>query len=101
MIKQYEVNPALTDSLSIFALDQAKIAIKQQFRFAANERVASNEQVKGIIDWCVAKGLRRVTEDGGLSLQEYVKRIEKVKKSVKRHSLFGPRGYYEFIRKFM
>ena len=101
LIKQYEINPALTDSLCIFALDQAKVAIKQQFGFAANDRVTGNEQVKGMIDWCVAVGVQRVKEDGDLSLKEYVKRIEKVKKSVKRHSLFGPRGYYHFIRKFV
>ena len=101
LIKQYEINPALTDSLCIFALDQAKVAIKQQFGFAANERVTGNEQVKGMIDWCVAVGLQRVKEDGDLSLKEYVKRIEKVKKSVKRHSLFGPRAYYEFIKQFI
>ncbi len=96
LMKQYEINPALTDSLCIFALDQAKVAIKQSFGFAANERVTDNEQVKGIIDWCVAVGVQRVKKDGDLSLKEYVKRIEKVKKSVKRHSLFGPRGYYQF-----
>ncbi len=54
-----------------------------------------------MIDGCVAVGVQRVKEDGDLSLKEYVKRIEKMKKSVKRHSLFGPRGYYQFIRKFI
>ena len=100
LMKQYEINPALTDSLCVFALDQAKVAIKQSFGFAANERVTDNQQLKGIIDWCVAVGVQRIKEDGDLSLKEYVKRIEKVKKSVKRHSLFGPRGYYQFVRKF-
>ena len=98
--EQYEINPALTDSQCIFALENAKVAIKKQFGFAANERVANNEQAKGIIDWCVAVGLQRVKEDRDLSLKEYVKRIEKVRKSVVRHAVFGPRGYYEFISKF-
>ncbi|MES9903526.1 MAG: hypothetical protein ABW168_12740 [Sedimenticola sp.] len=43
LMKQYEINPALTDSnpaltdsLCLFALDQTKVAIKQSFGFAAN-----------------------------------------------------------------
>ncbi|MES9903527.1 MAG: hypothetical protein ABW168_12745 [Sedimenticola sp.] len=63
--------------------------------------VTDNQQVKEIIDWCVTVGVQRAKEDGDLSLKEYVKRIEKVKKSVKRHSLFGPRGYYQFVAKFL
>ncbi|MES9902457.1 MAG: hypothetical protein ABW168_07215 [Sedimenticola sp.] len=36
LMQQYEINPALTDSLCLFALDQTKVAIKQSFGFAAN-----------------------------------------------------------------
>ncbi|MFO8146283.1 MAG: hypothetical protein R6U03_02725 [Gillisia sp.] len=36
-----------------------------------------------------------------LSLKEYVKRIDKVKRSVERHAKYGKRGYYEFIKNFL
>ena len=100
LMKEYENNPDLTDMTCIFALEHAKIAIKKQFGFASNEKVTDLEEVRGIIDWCVTLGLGRVKENQDLPLKEYVKRIEKVKKSVKRHSKFGARAYYEFIKKF-
>lgn len=34
---QYERHPGLTDERCAFALDQAKIAVKQRFGFAKNE----------------------------------------------------------------
>ncbi len=100
LVKQYEHHPDLTDTICIFALEQAKVAIKKQFGFACNEKVTDLEQARGIIDWCVVVGLERVKDNQDLSLKEYVKRIEKIRKSVSRHSRFGSRGYYEFTRKF-
>lgn len=100
LMREYENNPDLTDITCMFALEHAKVAIKKQFGFAGNEKVTHLEQAKGIIEWCVTIGLGRVKESQDLSLKEYVKRIEKVRKSVRRHSRFGTRGYYEFIKKF-
>ncbi len=37
--KQYDLQPELTDTLCIWAIDNAKIGIKQQWGFAKNERV--------------------------------------------------------------
>ena len=74
--EEYENNNNLTDIKTIFALENAKIAIKQEFGFAINE----------IND---------------LNLKEYVKRIDKIKRSVERHSEYGRRGYYEFIKDFV
>ena len=96
---EYEANPALTDVVCMYALDNAKVAVKKKLGYAKNENVTDLEEVQGIIDWCVAIGVERINED--LTLKEYLKRIEKVKKSVRRHSVYGKRSYYEFIRQFI
>ncbi len=99
---QYEAQAALTDAVCILALDSAKIAIKKHFGFAKNERVSDHPLAKGIIDWCVAVGIERIDKINGLTLAEYVARIEKIKRSVIRHSTDGgPRAYHEFIRNFV
>jgi len=99
--QQYETNSRLTDSLCILALDNAKIAIKQQFGYARNERVSSDENVQGIIDWCVSVGLERIDKVNDLSLKEYVSRIEKIKGPVILHAGDGSRSYYHFIKNFL
>jgi len=83
---QYEQNPKLTDAQCMFALESAKIAIKREFGYAKIESITNREEVQGIIQWCVAPGLER---------------IEKIRKSVNRHSKYGSRGYYEFIKKYV
>ena len=98
---EYENNPGLTDTLCIFALDNAKIAIKQSFGFAKNERVKTQPNTEGIINSCLEIGKVRIDNVNNLSLKEYLKRIDKVQASVKRHSSFGTRGYYEFIKKYV
>ena len=75
---QYEINPHLTDSICIRALDGAKIAIKQQFGYAQNERVVSDENTRAVIDWCVSVGMERIDKINCLTLKEYVARIEKI-----------------------
>ena len=97
---EYEKNDNLTDIKTIFALDNAKIAIKQEFGFAKNENVSVDDDTKGIIDWCVSVGKERINKINDLNLKEYVKKIDKVKRFVERHSYFGRRGYYEFIKDF-
>lgn len=96
--KQYQTNPELTDSVCIFALDAAKIAVKQQFGYAKNERVAATDATRGIIDACVTIGVDRIGKVNELTLKEYLDRIERIKRSVIRHSAYGQRGYFEFIR---
>ena len=99
--KQYELNPQLTDALCIFALDSAKIAIKQHYGFAKNEKVTTHPLAQGIIEWCAAVGVERIGKINDLTLAEYLKRVEKIKRSVVLHSKYGSRGYYEFIKDFM
>lgn len=98
---QYEIHKDLTDSQCIFALDNAKIAIKKEFGFAKNERVKITENTKGIIDNCIEIGKARIEKINDLTLKEYINRIDKIKRSVKRHSEFGNRGYYEFIKNYV
>jgi|SRR3990172_10016722 len=99
--EQYELNPALTDAICIFALDNAKVAVKKQFGYAKNEKVTGHPLAKGIIDWCLYVGVERVGKENNLTLTEYLARIEKIKRSVARHSAYGARGYYEFIKDYV
>ena len=98
--KQYELYSELTDIKCIFALENSKIAIKKEFGFAKNERIADMEKIQGIIKSCVSLGLERIGKINDLTLKDYLARIEKIRKSVKRHSSSGRRGYYEFIRQY-
>lgn len=99
--KQYELNPLLTDATCILALENARIAIKKQYNFAKNESVTDMAEAQGIIQWCVDLGLQRIDKINHLTLKEYVRRLDQVRKSVIRHAAYGRRGYYEFIRNFV
>jgi hypothetical protein len=98
---EYSCLPALTDTNCAFALDQAKVAVKKRFGFAKSERVASDPLIDGIIEACVRVGLDHVDKVPGLDLRTYVAELEKLRRSVQRHSAQGPRGYYEFIRAYV
>ncbi len=98
---QYEKLPNLTDAQCMFALENAKIAIKKEFGYAKNERVTSMEEAQGIVQWCLEVGVERIDKENNLTLREYINRIEKIRKSVKRHSKYGTRGYYEFIKNYV
>jgi len=98
---EYEFHPDLTDNLCIIGLENATIAIKQKFGYAKNERVSNHPLLGGIIEWCVTVGMTRIGAVNGLTLKEYVARIDKIKKSVILHSAYGARGYYDFIKNFL
>ncbi|MBT8362149.1 MAG: hypothetical protein HKP41_20585 [Desulfobacterales bacterium] len=98
---EYELHPDLLDNICVFGLENAKIAIKKKYGFAKNETVTDMPKVQGIIKACEEIGLARIDKVDDLSLKEYIKRIEKIKKSVKRHSQFGSRGYYDFIKNYV
>lgn len=97
----YESNPNLTDNLCMLGLDNAKIAIKQEFGFAKSQKVISLPELQPLINGCVEIGIGRIDKVNNLSLKEYVSQLERIRKSVKLHSSHGARGYYEFIKKFM
>jgi len=87
--------------LVIYGLDNAKIAIKKEFGYAKKENVTKKEELQEIIKWCVDIGLKRIDKINNLTLKEYVKCLDIVKRSVNRHSEYGNRGYYEFIKDFV
>lgn len=43
--EQYELHPELTDVQCIFALENAKVAIKKEFGYAKNEHITDMEEV--------------------------------------------------------
>jgi hypothetical protein len=98
---QYEQHPELTDKLCVFGLDNAVIAVKQNCGFARNEQVSSHPLIAGIVESCVELGDNRIGKVNDLTLKEYVNRIAKIKRSVQRHSEYGHRAYYEFIRNYL
>ena len=97
----YERSPSLTDTQCMFAIDSAKVAVKQAFGYAKNQPLKVLPGTEGVVDWCVKVGRKRVGEQSDLTLKEYIARLEKIKRSVKRHSTAGPRGYYEFVRHYV
>jgi hypothetical protein len=99
--QQYELQSDLTDTLCVFALDAAKTAIKQRSGYAKNEKVTDHPLAQGVIAWCVFVGEERIGKINDLTLKEYLIQLDKIKRSVKRHSTDGQRAYYEFIRDYV
>ena len=77
----YERDLGLTDERCAYALDRAKVAVKQRFGYAANESCSVNADLQCIVDWCVAVASERVNESTGPTLREFVARIDKVPSS--------------------
>ena len=99
--REYELNSKLTDTRTIFALDSAKIAAKRHFGFAKNEPLAGDPDLQGIIQRCVAIAAERVGKVNDLTLKDFSSRIDKIARSVRRHSHDGSRAYYDFIRDYV
>lgn len=98
---EYERHATLTDTLCIFALESAKVASKHAFGFGRNETYSRTPETTGIIDWCVHVATERVGKVNNLTLKEFNARIDKIIRSVRRHSQDGRRGYYEFIKHYL
>lgn len=97
---QYHMKPELTDALCIIGLDNAMTAVKQKFGFAGNETVLSHPAIDGVVAHVVNIGVDNVNVDG-LSLKDFVAVANKIKKSVTRHSTFGPRAYFKFVKDYV
>ena len=95
----YADSPSLTDANVVFALDIGKIAIKQVYGFAKSQNGVGEPQLKTVVQHVVKTGQRLIGKD--LTLDDYVKCVDKVKRSVERHRSYGIRGYYEFIQQFL
>lgn len=98
---EYERNAMLTDERCAYALERAKVAVKQQFGYGANESSSVSPELQGIVDWCVAVANERVNETTGPTLKEFLARIDKVTRSVRRHAKDGSRSYYTFVKEFL
>ena len=100
LVAQYRMKPELTDTLCIIGLDNAMIALKQKFGFARNEAVLSRPVIDDIVAHVVNIGVANVNVDG-LTLKDFVAVINKIKKSVTRHSAYGPRAYFTFVKNYV
>jgi hypothetical protein len=98
---EYERHPGLTDMQCIFALQNAKIAAKHHFGYGKNESVVASPETEGIIGWCVEVAAERVGKVNNLTLREFNARLDKIARSVRRHSQDGSRAYYAFIKDFV
>lgn len=97
---EYEATPELNDALCMLGLDNSIVALKQKFGFAKNEVVRRHPAIDGVVAHVVNVGSEHIGDTGGMTLKEYVAIINKVKKSVARHSAAGPYAYYDFIRNY-
>jgi hypothetical protein len=100
LVGEYGQHPELTDSLCIFGLENAKVAVKQAFGFGRNESCSRTPATTGIIDGCVALAKEAIAADPSLTVKEFNSKLDKVIRSVRRHSQDGRRSYYEFVRGF-
>jgi hypothetical protein len=98
---EYERDGSLTDERCAYALERAKAAVKQRFGYGSNESSGVSPELQGIVDWCVTVAGERVNESSGPTLKEFLARIDKVTRSVRRHAHDGNRSYYAFIREFL
>jgi hypothetical protein len=97
---EYERNGRLTDEMCSYALERAKVAVKQRFGYGANEPSSVSPELQGIVDWCVSVAAKRVNESTGPTLKDFLTRMDKVNRSIRRHARDGNRSYYAFIRTF-
>lgn len=98
---QYRLMPELSDGLCIVGLDNSILALKQKFGFAKNEAVLSRPAIDGIVAHVLNIGLDSIGNQDDLKLKDYIAVINKVKKSVIRHSAFGTRAYFDFIKHYV
>ena len=101
LVQEYISNPRLTDVRCLYALDRSKIVVKQAFGYGANESAKVDSDLIGIPDRCVSVAKQYVNSPGGPTLKEFLARIDKIGRSVRRHSQDGTRGYFDFIQNFV
>ena len=98
----YEIDKSIIDSSVMAALNKSKVAIQQKFGFGkGRSAIPDNEREMGVINAVVNIGLMRINKINDLKLDEYVKLIDKISRSVDTHRQYGIRGYYEFIKKYV
>lgn len=93
----YRADPDLNDALCVVGLDNAIIALKQAFGFARNETVLRRAGIDLVVAHVVKVGTDNISATGEPSLKDFIVLVNKVKRSVVRHSAFGPRAYFDFV----
>lgn len=99
LVDIYDSDPGLTDASVMFALEIGKIAIKQAHGYAKSQNGTPGPEHLAVVQHVVAIGTKHIGK--GLTLDEYVKCADKVKRSVERHRSHGMRGYYDFMQQFL
>lgn len=101
LVGEYERNPNLTDSQCIFGLENAKIAVKQHFGFGKSETIKHHPEIDNIIEGCVQVADKYVGKIDNITPKDFITQIDKIIRSVQRHSEYGHRSYYKFIKDYV
>lgn len=101
LCNEYRRQAALTDALCIIGLDNAVIALKQHAGFAKNETVLSHPGIDGVVAQVRTIGLDQIAQGDNLTLKDIIAAINKIKKSVARHTAYGPRAYFTFVQDYV
>ena len=101
LVDEYRGNSQLQDLKVAMALDHAKVALKQEFGFAKKETVSDEWLIQGIIEKVKVIGCKWIADHEDIDVRCVVSLVDKVKRSVNRHSSHGLRGYYEFVKNFV
>lgn len=102
LVDIYGNHEEIIDSMVMMALGKSKIAIQQKFGFGKGRSAIPDTEIEGlIIDAVVEIGLIRINKVNELKLDEYVKLIDKIVRSVDTHRQHGLRGYYDFVKNYV
>ncbi|KJV05224.1 hypothetical protein VZ94_19780 [Methylocucumis oryzae] len=101
LVTEYERNPNLTDTQCIFGLENAKVAVKQRFGFGKSETIKRNPEIDNIINGCVQVANKYFGKIDGITLKDFITQIDKIMRSVRRHSEHGHRAYYQFVKDYV
>jgi hypothetical protein len=104
LVAVYRSDAGLTDGRVMLSLGKAKAAIKQRFGYGKGLDVRPDSPAEAaIIERMVAIGMERIGTGTGeaMTLDAYVKCLDKVARSVDTHRAYGIRGYYEFIKDYV
>lgn len=100
LVAEYEKNPNLTDGQCIFGLENAKIAVKQHFGFGKSETIKRHAETDNIIN-NLAQLADKHHQANNLTPKEFITQLDKISRSVRRHSEHGHRAYYQFVKDYI
>lgn len=98
----YERDEKITDSMVMPALNKSKIAIQQKFGFGKGRNAHPESPLEVQVNELIVEiGMMRINKINALQLDDFVKLIDKIARSVDTHRQYGVRGYYEFIKSYV